>query len=489
MPGHRDDLNSLDAMDALPPDLEDMHRLLLRDGARWRVRLPDPAPQTPIEQQDARVDRQVGTSPTVPPDTRDSQHIQQKIRKEVFMHDTTQIDDRPRQRVAPPSPAMSRIRGIAAVGAAVAIVALFVGLIYAFGPGHSNTRVGSKPSATTQAQDIHTGTLLCSASYSVDDTSSLPTVDWSASGVIAAWHSQYKAFDGRTCASESINAQERMMGRPIWSPDGKRLLLMNLLSPQVYDFSTGKVIATLQRKHGQQFGSAAWTPDGTQIVTASLIDWVSLPGLRPGSVYVMTVQVWDASTGALVRTVMTDQILTGTAVVSPNAKYFTLRKADQGVQIRSVATGELVGTTSPVIPVGMVWSPDGAYLAIMASVPHPNMVSTTEVQIWSTTGQHIATFVDDNTWDGMVHALAFSPDGKYLAESSREIHIWNVMTQKLVATFGKGETQVTASDDKQVAPHPIEALAWARDGHTLASVTDNYFFSNVEATLNVWKLS
>ncbi len=148
MPDQRDDLNSLDDIDAFPPDLRDVHRLLLRDGARWRVRLPDPASQTPIEQQDARVSHRVAATPTATPGTRGSHDIQQNVRKEVIMDDTTHIDDTPRPPVAPPVPTAGRFRGIAAVGVALAVVALFAVLLYSFTPGRSTNAALGVPKAT-----------------------------------------------------------------------------------------------------------------------------------------------------------------------------------------------------------------------------------------------------------------------------------------------------------------------------------------------------
>ena len=152
MPGQHEDLNSLDDMDTLPPDLEDVHRLLLRDGARWRARLPDPVPHTPTEQQDARVDRRVETPVMDPPSgARGSQHIQQNIRKEVVRLDTTRIDDVPRPPIAAPPADASRLRGFMAVGAAVAIVALFAALLYSFAPGRATIDSGGKKPTPTPA--------------------------------------------------------------------------------------------------------------------------------------------------------------------------------------------------------------------------------------------------------------------------------------------------------------------------------------------------
>ena len=496
MSDQRDDRNSLDDTDALPPNLEDVHRLLLRDGARWRVRLPDSASHTPIQQQNARVDRRVVASPTVSSDTRGSQSIQQNRQKEVFIRDTTPIDDRSRPPVASSTPTGSRIRGIAAIGAAVVLIALFAGLIYAFTSGHKATPTGGTPATATPALDIHAATLHCSVSYGKNDGIGMPrSLVWSASGVIAERHLHLKTFVAQTCAAQSIDWQVNY-GQPVWSPEGKRLLIVTGYMAQVHDATTGQVLATLKLDRHQQFGNIAWTSDGTQIVSTAILDWPSLPGVRPGTIYDVAIQVWNANTGALVRTVKTDQVLIGSDTISPDGKYFTLQKADQGVQILDVATGKLVSTMPPFRGVIMAWSPDDASIAFDVAVPHPNDMTTSEVQVWSaTTGQRISTFVDDTEWEGSTGAVAFSPDGKYLAESSSEIHIWDIKTQKLVATFGKVTTRETSSDGKTVILHRIGALAWAPDGRMLASVTESETTPpgddpfQEQNTLNVWQLS
>jgi hypothetical protein len=159
MADQREDLNSLDTVDDLPSHLEDVHRLLLRDGAQWRARLPDSVSQIPTEQRYAHVDHQVAATPSASPGTSGSRHTQQNVRKEVPMRDTNQINDRPFLPAAPSSQTAARIRGIAAVAAVVTLVALFAALISNFAPGHNSSDTGSKqathvpPTATTVHQD------------------------------------------------------------------------------------------------------------------------------------------------------------------------------------------------------------------------------------------------------------------------------------------------------------------------------------------------
>lgn len=97
-------------------------------------------------------------------------------------------------------------------------------------------------------------------------------------------------------------------------------------------------------------------------------------------------------------------------------------------------------------------------------------------------GQLTTSFKDSDTWAQVIGALAWSPDGKYLAESGSALHIWDVKAQKIVATFGEVNK-----------PAFIPTLAWSPDGTMLASTTNSAAAMGQQAllqnTVNVWKLS
>jgi WD40 repeat protein len=102
------------------------------------------------------------------------------------------------------------------------------------------------------------------------------------------------------------------------------------------------------------------------------------------------------------------------------------------------------------------------------------------MQVWSVAnGQLTATFHDTDDPTSNIGTLAWSPDGKYLAESYSDIHIWDVNANKLVATFGKVTTK-----------QGIYALAWSPDGKMLASSVQNNAGGDPRPnTMNVWQLS
>jgi WD40 repeat protein len=75
--------------------------------------------------------------------------------------------------------------------------------------------------------------------------------------------------------------------------------------------------------------------------------------------------------------------------------------------------------------------------------------------------------------------LAWSPNGKYLAESATSINIYDVNAKRIVTTFGKVG-----------ANHKIFSVAWAPDGSGLVSSADLMPDDGHSQTLvNVWAFS
>ena len=87
---------------------------------------------------------------------------------------------------------------------------------------------------------------------------------------------------------------------------------------------------------------------------------------------------------------------------------------------------------------------------------------------------------DSDTWAHVIGGLAWSPNGKYLAESVSDIHIWDVNAKKLVATFGRVDKV-----------HNIPTLAWSPESSMLTSSTIYVagLGDPTRNTVNVWKLS
>ena len=364
-----------------------------------------------------------------------------------------------------------RILNISLV-AVVALVAI-VGWVFF----SSGLKLVSHPGGQTQtgsAKTYTSGQLLC---HFVDDTNAQnvpigaqdgnaqPSLDWSPGGQLAVTFSSLGVFDGTTCA-QSLHTNSQSYNA-LWSPDHTRLLNESLTgSLQVLDGGTGKILTTYV-PGGIGYGPAVWSPDGTSImlmIDDSLHQWRAI--------------TWSASTGTTMSTLLT--VTNGYTIgsmrsFSPDGKYI-VESAPHGTEIWNVSTKTLVST----LPVNtadqnallaLAWSPDDASLAL--ATPNGG-----KVQIWSVaSGKQTASFTDESHAANL-GALAWSPDGKYLAESATEINLWDVHTQKIVATFGKAP-----------AGKWVNTLAWSKDSSKLASTLTNTDRNWTQNTVNLWKLS
>src|SRR5262249_502015 len=151
--------------------------------------------------------------------------------------------------------------------------------------------------------------------------------------------------------------------------------------------------------------------------------------------------------------------------ISPDGKYVAIQLLNNLIEIWNIVTGKRVSTLPyhEVNVSALAWSPGDVSLAL-------GLFDRPEVQIWSDTtavGQLSASFKDTDTWANIIGGLAWSPNGKYLAESASDIHIWDVQAQQIVATFGRVDKS-----------HFIPTLAWSLNSSKLASTTNSAVLGN-----------
>ncbi|GHO46785.1 WD40 repeat domain-containing protein [Ktedonospora formicarum] len=252
-------------------------------------------------------------------------------------------------------------------------------------------------------------------------------MDWSANGHLEVSFNTLGIFDGTTCATK---LQTSLQGtNALWSPDHTRLLNISSTNfPQIVDASTGKVLATYiptEQAKGCCGGSGyiapfafAWSGNGTQII--------SLTGSQQSQ---WSVEIWSASTGKVVSKPLTQNGTPNFIQLSPSGKYVAVSDKS-GIAIWSIDKKKQIG-----------------HLSLNVDSQHAPL------------------------------AWAWSPDGKYLAESNSEIHLWDVHAKKFVAIFGKVSNK-----------NWISNLAWSKDSIKLAASisTPPDWTKN---TVNIWKIS
>jgi WD40 repeat protein len=234
--------------------------------------------------------------------------------------------------------------------------------------------------------------------------------------------------------------------------------------------------------HGHTAGvsSLAWSPDGIHIVSGS------------GDT---TVQVWNVNTGESVVTYRGHQGMVSAVAWSPDGAFIASGGVDKTIQVWEATTGEPIciyrGHTAWVRR-GLTWSPDSTTIASGAW--------DSTVQVWEArSGNTRLTYRGHR---GIVYAVAWSLDGKYIAsgggEPDKTVQVWEAVTGEhvltyhghrksvhgvmwlpnggLIASFGpRSEARLwnaaTGQDivryDHLVGEEPV---AWSRDGAYLIAV-------------------
>jgi WD40 repeat protein len=206
----------------------------------------------------------------------------------------------------------------------------------------------------------------------------------------------------------------------------------------------------VQTGHAESVSSVAFSPDGKILASGS---------------YDKTIKLWSVETGAELRTLRGETDAIQSVAFSPDGKTLASGNFEKTIKLWSVETGAelrtLRGHTNIVNSV--VFSPDGK---ILASGSHDGTI-----KLWSVeTGAELRTLREHTSSVHAVYSVAFSPDGKTLAESYGEtIKLWNVETGQEIRTLS-GHTAL------------VDSVAFSPDGKTIASS------GGADNTIRLWNV-
>jgi hypothetical protein len=205
-----------------------------------------------------------------------------------------------------------------------------------------------------------------------------------------------------------------------------RSLLRSRLDPRVKTPSRSHV----QTGHTDFVSAVAVSPDGRFIVSGS---------------WDQTVKVWDAQSGALLRSLGGHTGPVHAVAVSPDERFIISGSWDQTVKVWDAQSGALLrslgGHTGPVLAVAV--SSDGRFLV--------SGLGDGTVKVWDAQNGELLCSLKGHT--GQVNTVAVSPDGRFLVSGSEDhtIRAWNLQRRD------KG--QVLFWNDAAIA-----SLALSRDG-------------------------
>ncbi len=281
-----------------------------------------------------------------------------------------------------------------------------------------------------------------------------------------------------------------------FSPDGKQIVTAGVdQTARIWDVVTGKQMRLLTG-HTGSVTSAAYSPDGKRIVTTSIDQ---------------TARIWDARSGKEIRRLTNDffsrfNVRLYSAAYSPDGRTIVtgsdyssiiIWDADTGQEVRTLSDwGELGGTIKSV-----VFSPNGEQVLSVGD----------QVVIWdASTGRELRRLQAY-----AANSAAYSPDGKHIvtAESDGIARIWDTTTgeelyrftiqtrlptnEALLARYRPdGKNIVTAHSDNsvriwdattgqevhQLNGHTswVKSAAYSPDGKTIVTASD-------DGTARIWE--
>jgi hypothetical protein len=182
-----------------------------------------------------------------------------------------------------------------------------------------------------------------------------------------------------------------------FSPDGKRIVTASADEmARIWDAESGKPIGEPLKGHDDAVTGATFSPDGKRIVTASQDN---------------TAQIWDAATGKPIVEPLTghDKAVNG-ATFSPDGKRIVTASQDGTALIWDAATGK---------PIGEPLTGHQSWVASASFSPDGKRIVTASqdgtAQIWdAATGKPIGRPLEGHL--GAVSSASFSPDGKLIVD-------------------------------------------------------------------------
>ena len=215
-------------------------------------------------------------------------------------------------------------------------------------------------------------------------------------------------------------------------------------APATVDGCLSWTIETLG--HRDPIEAVASSPDGKRLAT----------GTADG-----VIRFWNAADGSFAGLLVAYDGRVSALSWSPGGRYLAAGYSSETLRIWDVTDRRLVRVVYDLSarslgPGSLAWSPDGQLLAYVS--PNSQDEQFDEIHLWQASTGDVLFVLNEH--ESAIAALAFSPDGKFLASGEgKRIRFWNPASGESVKDL----------DISRYHSEPVSALAWSPSATMIAS--------------------